>query len=188
MKIIRLLLPLLLLVASSAWAAAAPDFRQVHWGQSLAEVLQSESSPPGARQENALFYRTDFAGLNCILVYMFDNDRLYQAGYIFDLTHDDLNQFIFDYKTLFDRLGEEFGKPEEDQVLWLNETYRNTPRAFGTAVSLGHLVCQASWRTPATIIRIRLWGADRRINLGIGYFSLAYEELSGQKIKAVSGL
>ncbi len=161
---------------SSVASGGAADFRGNRWGGSLAEVTRRERANLEFRDKQTLFYRTQVAGLACFLVYRFEQNRLFQAGYVIEPRNRDLNHCLQDYQKLLGRLAAEYGKPQENQILWSDNTYRDQPESYGIAVSLGHLARQAVWRTPSTIIRLRLWGEDRQINLVAGFFSRAHEE------------
>ncbi len=160
----------------------AADFRGQRWGQTMGEVARSERATLELKDASALYYRTQVAGLSCYLVYVFDKDRkLYQAGYIIDPHRTNLNRYFSDYQKLYDLLAAEYGKPVENRVIWLDNTFRGHPESYGTAVSLGHLSRQSAWQTPATLIRLRLWGANHEVNLGVGFFSRAYDQLNTSK-------
>ncbi|TCL61775.1 hypothetical protein EDC14_10328 [Hydrogenispora ethanolica] len=164
------------LIIGSAASGKASDFRGNRWGGSMKQVAQQERAELEFRDDQSLFYRTRVAGLNCYLIYQFDRNQLYQAGYIIPPRNRNLNGCFQDYQKLLRYLVADYGEPQENQALWSDNALRDQPEKYGMAVSLGHLARQAIWYTPGTVIRLRLWGENRQINLGAGFFRRTQEE------------
>ena len=172
-----------LMLWTTAVLAAQPaqkeDFRQTHWGMSKAEVRAVETARPteDPDDEGYLLYRDSVEGLNCLLGYLFINDRLVRALYVIDQKHTDPTDYLSDYQRLKQALNQEYGQPAEDQEVWSNNLYRGKRAEYGNAVSLGHLKRYTAWKTPTSDIDIFLTGNNRRINLSIDFSCKGLTEL-----------
>jgi hypothetical protein len=166
-----------LLVGPAAFAAGTekPDFRNVRWGMSIKEVKQAEHLKLVFADEETLGYQAQFAGFECMLMYSFDNDRLYQAGYLF--THSRANQtdFIRDFGHVKAQLKRTYGEPLEDEVIWTDPSYRNDPSRWGLAVITGGLELRSVWEHERTKIVLDLAGENFEISFIVGYYSLEGE-------------
>ena len=80
---------------------------------SKAEVRAVETAKPteDPDDEGYLLYRDSVEGLNCLLGYLFINDRLVRALYVIDQKHTDLTDYLSDYQRLKQVLSEEYGQP-----------------------------------------------------------------------------
>jgi len=90
--------------------------------------------------------------------------------------HTNSNAFIEDLNKLKSILTEKYGKPESDDVVWLDDLYKDDPNNWGMAVSAGHLVYDVVWKTKTTKILEKLRGDNFDVTLLVQYSSL---ELSG---------
>jgi hypothetical protein len=163
----------LLLIGSAALSVAAekPDFRNVRWGMTQQEVKQAEKLALAYADQEMLGYETTLAGFDCNLIYLFQNDRLYRAGYIFTHMHMNCTDFIDDYDKVKDLLKQKYGEPKQDDVLWKDDLYRDDPSHWGMAIITGDLELCATWEKGQTIIILYLAGDNFETQFGLTYYS-----------------
>jgi hypothetical protein len=97
-------------------AGQTPDFRKTTWGMTKAQVLATEPLKPVIRDDEAgltvvAYKSVTVAGMTGNLVYIFAEDKLVRAKYMFEEEHSNKTDHITDYETLDDTLGEKYGKP-----------------------------------------------------------------------------
>ena len=187
----------------AAAQTAIPDFRQVSWGASQAQVMASEPAKPTSisknRGEVLLQYDSvPVSGLNNEVVYLFAKDQLVRAKLLFSADHDELNDFIRDYKTVEPWLTEHYGKPKREQALWQDDSTQLEPKSYldqdratpssilpsdplvGLAVALGQLRLYTRWETARSEIVHALTGQDHQVTHQIEYRSLTLQALEDQ--------
>ena len=145
------------------------DFRGVNWGLTRAEVRLTESGKPSREGTTGLFYSSTVAGMPVIIAYVFDDQRLSRARYIFQPKHEDTNDYLVDFKDVKVSLLLKYGQPKIDEVDWRNKEYKDEVSKWGTAVSLGHLTYRTSWETPTTNILLTLRGDNYKVSLETEY-------------------
>jgi hypothetical protein len=186
--------PSVLLLVAGLAAAGQPDFRQASWGMTPVQVRATESAQPAGVSEGSgdviLSYDSiRLGGLECRAVYIFANDRLVRAKYLFEADHDELNDFIQDFKSIELLLAEKHGKRSADRAIWEDDSTQLEPKSYldqdrataasilpsdplvGLAVSLGHLKLYTRWDTARSIIVHVLTGHDHRITHQVEYRS-----------------
>ena len=154
-----------------------PDFRVAKWGDSKKVVMQKEGKPDLSTIDNLYLFTDVVAGLSCDVAYIFTNDKLTMAKYLFKPTHTNKNDFITDFRELVNLMTEKYGKPSYNEPEWRNSLYKNDPDEYGFAVSLGHLSYSAGWLGETTGITVALYGENYKISLIIQYVSKKYEGL-----------
>ncbi|MCU1336033.1 MAG: hypothetical protein JWO19_1614 [Bryobacterales bacterium] len=180
-----------------------PDFRRAAWGMTRAQVLATEASKPSdIRESNGEWIvRYDsirLGDLACRVVYIFANDKLVRAKYVFDAEHGDPNDFIRDFKTIEPLLHETYGKPVSERAFWQDDLYQDEPRSYleqdrassadilpsdrfvGLSISQGHLKLYTQWRGDRTKILHGLTGADDHITHQIEFLSVELEKFEGE--------
>lgn len=201
---IRAQLPILLSVAaglaSPGVSSSVKDFRATTWGMTKAQVLAAESKPPAdvreSNGETIVQYDSiklaglDGTGMDGSVIYIFAKDKLVRAKYLLDAKHDDLNDFIADYRTVEPLLRSAYGEPVWQRAVWEDDSlmeekkgYLDQDRALaenifpsdrnvGLAVSLGHLKLYTELGESRTKVMHVLSGADGRITHQIEYRSV----------------
>jgi hypothetical protein len=152
------------------------DFRQTKWGMSKEEVIKSEKLDLIINQDNNLLFSTSIINKNCILFYSFKDNKLESGGYLFQVEHTNLNDYIYDYIDIKKLLVQKYNKPTIDSVNWKNNLYQDSPQDWGVAISIGHLNIQSFWENSNTKIMIGLSGDNFKINLGLIYSSKDLED------------
>lgn len=176
----------------------APDFRNIVWGMSQREVMATETAKPveirQAGDETVVKYDSPAVGeTSRRLIYIFAGDKLVRAKYIFDREHDNLNDFIADFRNAEPALRETYGKPTSERAVWEDDSlqqerlpYLEQDRALasdilpsdqnaGLAVLLGHLRLYSRWVTPRTKVVHALSGENNQITHQIEYRSSELE-------------
>ena len=154
-----------------------PDFRVAKWGDSKKSVMQKEGKANLVSIDELYLFEDYVAGMKCDVAYIFTDDKLTMAKYIFKPSHTNKNDFISDYRELVDLMGEKYGKPQYDAPEWRNSLYKEDNEEYGFAVSLGHLSYSAGWLGEITDITVALYGENYKISLIIQYMSEKYKNL-----------
>jgi hypothetical protein len=162
------------------------DFRKANWGMTQDQVIAAESKPPAsvsiAGGVTALRYDSmKFAGVPAGVLYFLENGKLTRAKYLFDARHNDLNEFIADYKLVEPELREHFGKPAAERVVWDNPAYQNESKEYlerdrstpseifvsdrfaGAEISLGHLKLYTQWTLARSTVLHALTGENAQM-------------------------
>ncbi len=153
------------------------DFRVAKWGDSKKIVMQKEGKTDLSTIDNLYLFSDFVAGISCDVAYIFTNDKLTMAKYLFNPTHSNKNDFIKDFRELVNLMTEKYGKPDYNAPEWRNSLYKDDPDDYGFAVSLGHLSYSAGWLGETTGITVALYGENYKISLIIQYVSKKYEGL-----------
>lgn len=158
------------------------DFRQTTWGMSKEQVKRIERGSPTYYEDAAtVMYEGQVAGLNCVIAYMFVDERLYQSTYIIVEKHVNKNLYIDDYNKLNQIMADKYGKPILDGHHWSDDLYKDAPSDWGHAISIGHLTLRAIWETPRSHITLALFGDNFKINLAVVYDSRELKALKKKK-------
>ena len=169
-----------------------------------AQVLATETAPPSQIRDSSgeLIVRYDsilMGSLACRLVYIFANDKLVRAKYVFDAEHGDPNDFIRDYRAIEPLLREKYGKPVSERAFWSDDSLQDEPKSYleqdrasstdilpsdlfaGPSIAAGHLKLYTRWRGDRTKISHGLTGGsageDSRITHQIEFLSVELERL-----------
>ncbi|TSA27037.1 hypothetical protein D4R71_02830 [bacterium] len=152
------------------------DFRKAIWGMNILQVKNIEKGKPLIEKDDLLLYKDEVAGLSCKIVYIFVQEKLVRAKYVFEESHTNKNDYISDFKKLKDLLTKKYGEPFYSQK-WKNDLYEDDFQQWGFAVSLGHLVYFAEWSVPRYSIKLILQGENYKIDLQMEYNSKIYDGL-----------
>lgn len=165
---------ILFLISIINISASKPDFRQINWGMEQQQIIQSEKIKLLDQNEENLVYSCLINNKNCILMYGFQNKKVFCATYFFKINHTSLNDYLDDYNDLFDSLKIKYQEPISNKMIWKNNLFRNSPSDYGTAISVGHLICVSKWETETTNIMMSLTGDNYQIQLAITYSDKNY--------------
>jgi hypothetical protein len=158
-------------------AIAKRDFRKTTWGMPRSEVVLTEADDPTSEDDSALIYSRKVAGMNALMGYLFVEDKLVKAKYMFHQQHSEFNQYITDYNNLKKALEKKYGKAQKERDIWSNDLYTNIPAEWGKAVSLGYLTRLSYWGIKNSEITLLLKGEDEKIDLWLEYKSKALANL-----------
>ncbi len=171
-------------------SAIKTHFRNTHWGMNKSQVVRIEGSPNHLDNSGGLDiiqYSQKILNMDCMIGYVFADNKLAKAKYSFLAKHENKNQHVRDYEKLKDILVQKYGKPEAEKTLWQNKAYQHDRSNWGLAVSQGHCEFNSLWQDSETEIQLRLYGEKDRIFLVVLYSGLEYSDLA-RKVKAQSQL
>jgi len=147
------------------------DFRNANWGMTYSQVKSSESAKLVKESSDLLAYQTTLADFDAFVLYIFAGGKLTRTQYKIIETHTNKNDYISDYNTLKELLQKKYGNTTGDEKIWKNELYKDDLSEWGFAVSLGHLVYYATWKTAKTDVILSLSGENYEIETVIEYSS-----------------
>lgn len=150
------------------------DFRKTIWGMSISQVKASENIEPYFTDSSTLAYRTKLLDHNFLLIYQFQNSKLYQAAYVFADNPHDRNRYIDIFTELRELLEEKYHEAHKKDIIWLNNRYKGDGTRLGLAVSLGHLYFDYYWFLERNDINLFLTGKNSKMTLAIVYTSITH--------------
>jgi hypothetical protein len=185
----------------------ASDFRQSNWGMTRAQVLATEAAKPSEIRESSgeLIVRYDalkLGALPCRVIYIFAQDKLVRAKYVFDAEHNDPNDFIRDFRAIAPLLRGKYGQPVSERAFWSDDALQDEPKSYleqdrasatdilpsdklaGPSIAAGHLKLYTRWRGDRTKISHGLTGGsggeDSHITHQIEFLSVQLEKLESE--------
>ena len=168
--------------AKLSWAENY-TFRFTSWGMTSEEVIASEPKlDPIEKSENFIKFKTQVLGKNVVLVYLFVQNKLIGSTYKLEDNYINSRHFISTYQKFKTALAQKYGPAKKEEIIWLNDAYRNVGNKKGLALSLGHLEYFASWETPDTTIASSLKEENSYVNCSVAYSSKELSALQ-QEIK-----
>lgn len=154
-------------------------FREAQWQITQDQVLRLEGNPVAKEKSNGLDvlrYKDTVKEMDCWVEYIFKENRLIKAKYIFLEDHDYKNVYFSDYRKVKEFLTEIHGQSPLTNVNWMNPAHKDDYSKWGLAVSLGHLEYSAIWNLPESEIVLRLFGKNNEIKLLVEYTGLIQKE------------
>ncbi len=147
--------------------------RGLDWGMSKEEVMALEKA--NFLGDDVLLEYSDMYQDNQIrITYFFEYDKLDLIGYTFEKTFEHYNMYIDFYCQMLQKHTELFGEPINNDKIWVNKSYENTPESrYGFAVSQGYLKLRAEWDWNDTRIVLHLSESNKVPSVGIGFFPLS---------------
>ena len=147
-------------------------FRFTSWGMTSEEVIASEPKlDPIEKSENFIKFKTQVLGKNVELAYLFVQNKLIGSTYKLEDNYINSRHFISTYQKFKTALAQKYGPAKKEEIIWLNDAYRNVGNKKGLALSLGHLEYFASWETPDTTIASSLKEENFYVNCSVVYSS-----------------
>lgn len=156
---------------------STPDFRVAHWGDSKESIIEKEGKADLSPDDKLYMFSDNVAGFPCMVGYIFEDNKLVMARYLFNEEHTNKNDFIYDFKKLVNLLSKKYGEPDWNSPEWKNRLYQDDPSDYGFAVSIGHLVYSAGWLKDRTDISVILTGENYDITFLLQYASTKYRRL-----------
>ena len=115
-----------------------------------------EGSEPNSETDSRLKYNGRYNGAGTVLDYVFSGNKLIRGQYILRGSSSDEQAYINNYQKTKKLITNRYGKPQIDQELWTNSTYKDKPDRHGFAVYIGHLSYKAKWVTARSNISLEL--------------------------------
>ncbi|MBV5340273.1 MAG: hypothetical protein J0665_12070 [Deltaproteobacteria bacterium] len=147
------------------------DFRRINLGASKKQVKASETEEL-LTEENTdyLEYRGNVAGMEARIAYHFQLNRLSGATIKLEEGKNvDRNTYLTEFYSLKAALNKKYGKSTEDNMLWRNNHYKNSPADLGLALMSGHVAIHSHWATDAMTIMLLIDGKNNKIDFVIEY-------------------
>jgi len=147
-------------------------FRFTRWGMTSEEVISSETRlEPIEKNDSFIKYKTQILGKNVELVYLFAQNKLIGSSYKLEDNFINPQHFITTYQKFKVALAQKYGSVKKEEIIWLNDAYRNVSHKRGLALSLGHIRYLAFWETPETTIACSLKEENLYVNCSVEYYS-----------------
>lgn len=157
------------------------DFRETRWGMSRSEVIDAEGTEPTAAEGRVIgFEESDVVGFPAFVYYVFADDKLVRAKYVFAQTHTNETEFVGDFRKVKRALSKKYGGPTSEDTVWKNDLYRDDRQEWGTAIAIGHLAFTATWNHPKTRIDLVLHGDNYNVRLVAEYTSQELKHLEDE--------
>ena len=138
-------------------------FRNIPWGSSREDVKNNEKGEIEYEDNDAVFYKGSIANIRCTIIFIFVDNLLVRGRYYFEAGHIDNNAYIDDYKKIKNLLLEKYGKADEDEQVWEDDTFKDSFTSWGMAISLGQMNYYTIWYTEQTLISMQLYGNNYKI-------------------------
>ena len=97
--------------------------------------------------------------------------------------HSNKTLYISDFKDINNQLSKKYGKPKKDEIIWLDDLYKDDPSDYGLAISIGHVRYLAEWDLSESEIQSVLQGDNYEINFWVEYKGKAFKELEEKVIE-----
>lgn len=153
------------------------SFRETSWGMNQSDVIKAETIKLKPSNNRILIGYDYVAGMKSKVVYIFTNDILTRAKYMFEEEHTNNNDYIVDYNSLKGLLIAKYGIPKASETIWKNSLYKSDPEHHGLALTIGHTFYYAKWEMPGTELLIVLNGDNHKANLVIEYYSVFHKNI-----------
>jgi len=167
---------LLILVSLLHRIWLASQLRDI-WG-----LVRDPKSYQFTSKQDPKILQTQILGKNVELDYLFVQNKLIGSSYKLEDNYLNPEHFIVTYQKFKDALTQKYGPAQKDEIVWLNDVYRNQRRKRGLALSLGHVEYHTSWETPDTMISCRLKERNYYVECLVEYWSKELSVLQ-QKLK-----
>lgn len=167
--------------AKSLAQHATPAFRKATWGVDKDSVRQVEGIGTIQETPDVLLYAGAVAGMQCHIIYVFAVNCLIRGKYAITEQHSNNNRYLMDFETLNNALSAKYGETRQDNMHWLDNTFRGNYEDWGLALSMGHWSRFIQWQVQDTDITLFLTGDNYEVNLGVEYASRSLAYLEEQK-------
>ena len=153
------------------------QFKSVEWGASKDIVVKKYGDPITSTDEFVV-YEFDLAGDDVYGYFYFLKDKLYRGGYLLNENHTNKTEYLNYYGKYKTLLTKKYGQPINDEVVWLDDLYKDSSSDWGLAASIGHLVMYSSWNDGKTKIECSISGDNYKVTVKIIYESIELENWS----------
>ena len=143
----------------------------VTFGLGKQELIYVLGVRPDIDAEGFLYYEHTFApDIQGYLVYTFEQDRLYGAGYIVTEVGDPAADFLTTYRRFQQGLVDRHGRADADENVWQEgRVIERDPSRYGAAILTGALQCISVWVPDDFVLVLHLSGGYDMANLALLY-------------------
>jgi hypothetical protein len=156
------------------------SFRKTNWGMSKDQVKKTETGKI-IKDDNVLGYQSKVAGLDALIAYIFVDDKLVRAKYIFTEKHSNRTDYLSDYSSIQTILNKKYGDPADDKTYWKNDLYKDDYQDWGMALAVGHLTKYSNWKVDDTEVWLSIDGDNYKISHSAEYSSKSLSGLESAK-------
>lgn len=150
---IRLFLLIAALLIASPLSARADVYRNFIWGNTMEDVREFETGMFFDEQGESLFYITMQGKQRLLIRYDFSQNSLHYIKVEHVNPHNPDPKKVMDLlMDVQQSLTNKFGKPSEEEMVWVDPEYRNHPQFLSTAFASGHIIFRTKWDVPGTRI------------------------------------
>lgn len=156
-------------------------FRNTRWGMSEEQVINIEGKPNHRENSKGLEfiqYPQRVLDMDCLIGYVFVENKLAKARYSFLGKRGDNNHYIEEYDKIKEILIRIYGKPENEWDVWRDPKFKNDQSSWELAVCQGHLELNSKWRDTETEILLHLSGGNDRLSLEVDYSGVDFIDLA----------
>lgn len=146
-------------------AAQVEGFRGIPWGSERTSILATESQPPVDESADSLVFDVQMLDLSYVAVHGLNDGRLVRGSLIQTSRHSSDNHFLGDYDSIVQLLTRKYGAPQESNIYWIDDLYKDEPDSWGFAVAAGHHSRFTRWVLPDTEIIAGLHGDNHEISV-----------------------
>lgn len=96
------------------------DFQGSNWGDSMKKVLSAIKTTKIEQDKKYVSFPAVLVGFACNVLYLFENNRLSNGGFVVSQEYDDPRQFAIDYDKLSSFFNNKYGRPIKgvNELIW----------------------------------------------------------------------
>lgn len=151
-------------------------FRNSIWGDSMETVKKYENAKLAEQDSDTLLYTDTLLGMSVNVLYYFDNDKLFETGYIIDENYSNGGQYLQSYNNLKKSLTEIYGEPATSEPIKYETDDLIELAGESKALEYGYIAYMTSWNTDKTLIKLALFYQNYVPTYGIVYTDTSYEK------------
>ena len=125
--------------------------------------------------DGSLFGNVRVNGYKAFAFYHFNDNKLHDGLYLFDLGYTSGGQFISTYNSLKESLTKKYGNPTHDKIIPYQKESLIEHAGSSKALEYGYVSYAASWETDDTLIILGLSSQNYEIGLTLQYLDKNYE-------------
>ncbi len=136
------------------------------WGRTRESLLRAEGRPLSREPEDGLDvlrYHRKVLDKECLVAFVFDNQRLVGIRLHLLERYADKNRYIADYEKIQDFLIRKVGGPRYNNVVWRDNANAERNADWGQALATGRLTLSSEWVYHDTGLRLSLNGDNTEI-------------------------
>lgn len=151
-------------------------FRNTIWGDDIDTIKKYETKINlESLDDGSLFGNVRVNGYKAFAFYHFNDNKLHDGLYLFDLGYTSGGQFISTYNSLKESLTKKYGNPTHDKIIPYQKESLIEYAGSSKALEYGYVSYAASWETDDTLIILGLSSQNYEIGLTLQYLDKNYE-------------
>lgn len=151
-------------------------FRSSIWGDDVDTVKKYETKINlEPTEDGGLFGKTTVSGYDTYTFYCFENEKLYEGLYLFNLNYTSGGQFITAYNSLKNSLIQKYGTPSIDMIIPNEKESLIEHAGPSKALEYGYVAYTATWEKDNTSIMLTMSSQDYEAGIVIQYRDINYK-------------